>query len=139
MKQISVEHVERVAHKAAIKLMEWDEPTPDFSTRNPGILEGLLANTFQTFDGRDLYPSLVDKAAIMFYTIIKDHPFQNGNKRVAVTSLLVFLALNGKWLNASEEELYDLAFDVAQTKPKFKDGVVYVTAKSIKSHLIEFR
>ncbi len=139
MRQISVEHVEHLAHQAAARFMEWDEPIPDFSTRVPGILEGCLANTFQTFDGKDLYTTLADKAAILFYTMVKDRPFQNGNKRIAVTSVLVLLSLNGKWLEVSNEELYDLAFDVAQTKSRFKDGVVSETSRFIKSHLTEFK
>ena len=90
------------------------------------MLEGCLANAFQTFGGKDLYKTLVDKAAIIFYTMIKDHPFMNGNKRIAVTSLLVFLALNGKWLKATNEALYEMAIDIAAEPIRLASGVCWM-------------
>ncbi|HUC87188.1 MAG TPA: type II toxin-antitoxin system death-on-curing family toxin [Candidatus Saccharimonadales bacterium] len=78
--------------------MTWDEPLPPFNTRYPDRLEGSLIAPFQEFEGHSPYPELEDKAAILFYLMIKDHPFKNGNKRIAVTTLLVFLAENGKWI-----------------------------------------
>jgi death-on-curing protein len=50
--------------------------------------------------GKRLYPTLVATAAILFYLMIKNHPFQNGNKRIAITTLLTFLYNNNKWLRA---------------------------------------
>lgn len=97
------------------------EPIPDFITRNPGILESCLEVPRQTYNGKFLYPTLVYQAAILFYLLIKNHPFQNGNKRVALTSLLVFLALNKKWLKTSSLELYELAIHVAASKSSEKD------------------
>jgi death-on-curing protein len=77
------------------------------------------------------------KAAILFYTMIKDHPFVNGNKRIAVTTMLVFLYLNGKWLSISKEDLYELSLQVASTNPRFKDGVVNTLDGLIKRYMID--
>jgi death-on-curing family protein len=134
---ITIKEVEHLAHIMAQKFMEWNEPIPDFETRYPGILEGCLGNTFQTFDKKDLYKTLNRKAAILFYTMIKDHPFVNGNKRIAVTTMLVFLYLNGKWLSISKEDLYELSLQVASTNPRFKDGVVNTLDGLIKRYMID--
>jgi death-on-curing protein len=98
MRNITVKDVEHVAVRLAVELLSFNEPIPDYSTRFPNILESCLAAPFQTFGGKALYPSLLDRAALLFYLMIKNHPFQNGNKRIAMTALFVFLYLNKKWL-----------------------------------------
>lgn len=134
MKELTIEHVEYIAHYLAKKLMEWDEPIPDFHTRYPGKLESCLKSPHQTFAGKDLYPKLEDKAAILFYLIVKNHPFQNGNKRIAVTALLTFLFINKKWLNIHEDDLYELAVDVAKSKPIYKNGMIEIIKDILKKH-----
>ena len=137
-KNITVQHVEFIAHRLAKKIMEWNEPIPDFSTRFPHKLESCLAMPFQTFGKKLLYVGLIPKASILFYLIIKNHPFQNGNKRIAVTTLLVFLAHNGKWLKSGNQELYNFAIWVAQSAPQFKEQVVSAIQKFINDGLIGF-
>lgn len=124
MKVLKVSHVEEIAHQMATRQMRWDEPIPDFGTRYSGKLESCLVQAFQTFDKKDLYPGLNNKAAVIFYLMIKNHPFINGNKRIAVTSTIIFLFLNKKWLSVSNEELYEIAVWVAKSNPKTKDGVI---------------
>lgn len=86
MKSISIIDVERTAFTLAKELMEWNEPIPGFGTRFPNILESCLATPFQTFNRKKLYKGLIEKAAILFYLMIKNHPFENGNKRIAMTT-----------------------------------------------------
>lgn len=136
IRQLTIEHVEELAHRLAREIMSWDEPIPDFASRFPNILEGCLGAPFQTFAKRDLYPRLEDKAAILFYLLIKNHPFENGNKRVAVTSLLVFLYLNGYWLKTPPEELYRLAVWVAESIPITKDGVCRALTDFIRKKMV---
>jgi death-on-curing protein len=97
MKKLTVKEVEYIAFKLAQKLLSFKEPIPDFATRYPNILESCLATPFQSFGGKSGYPSFIDKASALFYLLIKNHPFQNGNKRIAMTTLLVFLHKNKKW------------------------------------------
>jgi death-on-curing protein len=137
MTRITIQEVEKLAHTLAQTQMSWDEPIPDFGTRYPGKLESCLSTVFQTYAKRDLYPSLVDKAAVLFYLMIKNHPFLNGNKRIAVSTLLVFLALNGKWLKATNEEMYEIAITVAKSSPKLKKGHVDLIKDFIRINLIE--
>jgi death-on-curing protein len=68
--------------------------------------------------GQDLYPGLADKAAALVYGIISNHPFSDGNKRVAVVALDVMLTMNGATLVASNDEVYDLALAVADGMPR---------------------
>ncbi len=97
MQQITVKEVEYIAFSLAQEILSFNEPIPDFSTRFPNILESCLAVPFQRFTGKSLYPNLISKASILFYLLIKNHPFQNGNKRIAMTTLFYFLYKNKKW------------------------------------------
>lgn len=134
---LTIREVQYIAHELARRHMEWDEPIPDFSTRFPNILESCLLVPFQTFDGKYVYRGLIEKASILFYLMIKNHPFQNGNKRLAVTTLLVFLANNGKWIKVSNQEFYNFAVWIAQSPPGFKDQMISSIKKFIKDHLVE--
>jgi death on curing protein len=135
MRPITIQEVEVLAHKLAKEQMSWDEPIPDFGTRYPGKLESALSNAFQTYGKKDLYPTLIDKAAITFYLMIKNHPFINGNKRIAVTALLVFLFVNDRWLRVGNEDLYQFAVWVAKSNPQTKDGVVLAIKEFISKNL----
>ncbi len=123
-RKIGLDHIEKIAHQLAVSTMSWDEPIPAFRTRFPKVLESCVAAPFATYAGRDLYPNLADKAAMLFYLLIKNHPFQNGNKRLAVTSLMIFLFLNEHWLSVEPQKLYNLAVWVAESDPDLRDGVV---------------
>jgi len=127
--------VEYIAFKLAKEFMEFDEPIPAFQTRFPHILESCLAVPFQRFNKKDLYGGLLPKAAILFYLMIKNHPFQNGNKRIAMTTLLVFLYKNNKWLKADNQELYNFALWVTTSPAELKTEVVKSIETFLKSHI----
>lgn len=84
IKQLKIKDIEYVAYMLAKETMSWSEPIPDFSTRYTNQLERCIEAPFQSFGGRQLYPGLLKKASILFYLMIKNHPFQNGNKRLAM-------------------------------------------------------
>ncbi|KKS16479.1 MAG: Death-on-curing protein [Parcubacteria group bacterium GW2011_GWB1_41_6] len=136
MKPLTIAEIEYVAHDLARKLMAWDESIPDFCTRYPNILERCLVAPFQAFGGKTLYKGLVGKTSILFYLMIKNHPFQNGNKRVAVMTLLCFLHKNKKWLKVDEVELYNFARWVAESNPKVKEATVEAIEKFTKTYLV---
>lgn len=135
MKVVTIQEVEYIAHRLAQELMAWDEPIPNFYTRFPNILESCLSTPFQSFSGKSAYKGLVAKASILFYLVIKNHPFQNGNKRIAVTTLLFFLYKNKKWLHLDNQELYNFAVWVAQSPPKVKEATVQAIQKFISTYL----
>lgn len=137
IRPITVADVEFIAHGVAKELMNYDEPIPDFGTRYPNTLESCIAAPFQTFERKDLYPGLVKKASLLCYLMIKNHPFQNGNKRLAVTTTLVFLHLNGKWLNMNPRQLYEFTMWIAQSSPDVKDAALLALETTINKHLTE--
>jgi death-on-curing family protein len=137
MKIVTLKEVEYIAVRLAQELMLFNEPIPEFATRFPHILESCLAAPFQSFSGKSPYQGLISKASILFYLMIKDHPFQNGNKRIAMTTLFVFLHKNGKWLSADTQELYNFTMWIAQSPPKAKNETVKATENFLKSHLIK--
>jgi death-on-curing family protein len=139
MKTISIRDIEYISYRLAKELLTYNEPIPDFTTRFPNILESCLATPFQRFSRKSLYPDLISKASILFYLMIKNHPFQNGNKRIAMTSLLVFLYLNNKWIEVDLQEFYNFAVWVAASPPQFKDEVVKAAEKFLKSHIIKLK
>jgi death-on-curing family protein len=134
---ISVKEVEYLAFKLAKEMLAFDEPIPDFSSRFPNILESCLATPFQSFDKKSLYPGFISKASILFYLLIKNHPFQNGNKRIAMTTLFVFLYMNNKWLEVDTQELYNFTIWIAQSPPQFKKETVKSIEKFIKTHIVK--
>jgi len=136
MEQITVKEVEYLAFKLAKESLSFNEPIPDFGTRFPNILESCLATPFQTFGGKSLYPSLLSKASILFYLMIKNHPFQNGNKRIAMTTVFLLLHKNNKWLKVDIKELYNFTIWVTTSPAELKDETIIAIEKFLKSHTI---
>ncbi|MDE2116910.1 MAG: type II toxin-antitoxin system death-on-curing family toxin [Patescibacteria group bacterium] len=137
-KTLIIADIEYVAHSLAKETMSWSEPIPDFSTRYTNALERCIEAPFQTYGGKQLYPSLLDKAAILFYLMIKNHPFQNGNKRVAMTTLFYFLYDNGKWIRVDTQELYNFAKWVAESNSKLKEATLSAIKTFLGAYLVDF-
>lgn len=122
IKFLSIEEVEYTAFRLARETMSFKEPIPDFSTRFPNILESCIFAPSNKFGRKFLYKGLIEKAAILFYLMIKNHPFQNGNKRIAMATLFVFLFKNKKWLKVDS-----------------KEETVAATIKFLKTYLIDLK
>ena len=84
--------------------------------RNLNGLESALAQPRQTFGGTDLYPTIVEKAAALCFSIIQNHPFVDGNKRLGHAAMEVFLLLNGFEIEASVDEQEHTILQVAAGK-----------------------
>ena len=138
VKEVSLVAVESVAHALAQKLMEWGEPIPPFDTRYPERLESCLRTPFQKYDGKSLYRGLVGKGAILLYLMIKNHPFQNGNKRVAIMTLLYFLYRNARWIDVPNEELYRFANHVAESMPSVRLKIMVEIRSFIRKNLVRY-
>ena len=89
--------------------------------RDESLLDSALNAPFQSFDGFDIYPSLQQKAARLGYGLAKNHPFLDGNKRIAAHTMLVFLALNHIYLEYTQKELVDIFMDIASGKKTLED------------------
>ena len=139
IRKLSIIDIEYVAHRLARETMAWTEPIPDFSTRYTNALERCIDTPFQSYGGRQLYPSLLKKTSILFYFMIKNHPFQNGNKRIAMATLFYFLFQNGKWIKVDNQELYNFAKWVAESNPKLKDATIGAIETFLKNYIIDLK
>lgn len=81
--------------------------------RDGGLLDSALQRPFQTFGGIDLYPSILEKAARLAYSLVTNHPFVDGNKRIGAHAMIMFLYLNGVDLSFTQKELIDLFLSLA--------------------------
>lgn len=138
MLPLTVGEVEHIAFRLAQEHLSFDETIPDFTTRFPNILESCLLTPFQKFGGKYLYPTFALKAAMLFYLMIKNHPFQNGNKRIAITTLLLFLLSNKKWLNADIEKFYNFTKWVASSPAEAKEQTVSAIEQFIKKYITNY-
>lgn len=136
MRIITLADVQYITFRLAKEYLSLNEPIPDFSTRFPNTLESCIVTPFQKFSGKPLYPTLVAKASILFYLMIKNHPFQNGNKRIAMTTLLTFLFFNNKWLRADIQELFNFTMWVTQSPAELKEDVIAGIQRFIQNHMV---
>jgi death-on-curing protein len=82
--------------------------------RNRGLLDFSVNASFQTFGGVSLYPTLPAKAAHLAFSLVHNHPFLDGNKRIGLLSMLVFLEINGFPLTYTDDELVALGLQIAE-------------------------
>ena len=101
--------------------------------------ESSLSAITQTFDGKDVYPSISEKAANLLYLIIKDHPFYDGNKRIGALLFVVFLTINDYHLTKngetkiSDRALTALALLIAESNPKEKGLLIALICKLLEN------
>lgn len=84
-----------------------------FGIRDEALLDSALEGIFQTFEGKELYPSKEEKGARLGYSLISNHAFLDGNKRIGVYVMLTFLEVNGIRLDCTDEELIEIGLGVA--------------------------
>lgn len=93
------------------RLLEATEGAPGI--RDLGALESALAQHRMTLAGSDVYPTLVEKAAALCFSLVGNHPFVDGNKRVGHAATETFLVLNGAEIDASLDEQERVMLDLA--------------------------
>ena len=81
--------------------------------RDRGLLESSLSRPFQTFDSKDLYPTIVQKAAALIESIVTNHPFIDGNKRIGYVIMRLFLVDNEFDLKSSQDDKYNFVIQIA--------------------------
>ena len=89
--------------------------------RDEGLLDSAIEGAFATFDGVELYPSKEEKAAKLGYSLISNHAFVDGNKRIGVYVMLSFLELNGIHIEAADEDVVSLGLGVADGNMEQKE------------------
>lgn len=99
--------------------------------RDIALLESSLARPFATFDNNELYPGPIEKAAAILESLAINHPFVDGNKRIAYTLMRLILLENNLDINASQSEKYDLVISVSKGEARFEEIVIWLKGKVI--------
>ena len=108
-----------------------------FGNEKDNSFKSSIGQIYQTFDGKDLYPSVEEKAAMLLYLVTKNHSFSDGNKRIAATLFLWFMQNNGILYNndgskrISNGTLVALTLMIAESRPEEKDVMVKVVVNLI--------
>jgi death-on-curing protein len=102
--------------------------------RDRGALEASLARPFATFDGEDLYPDATAKAAALLHSLVSDHPFVDGNKRVGAAAAELFLEVNGWSLHAEDADLEEITLAVARGEVAAQALAIWLRQRAIREH-----
>jgi death-on-curing protein len=108
MKRVTIEQVIEM-HSALIA-----ETGGLDGVRDMNLLDGSVNSPYHTFGGQNLYPTVQAMAAHLAFSLIKNHPFLDGNKRIGVLAMLVFLEINGLPVTTTDEELISLGLGLAE-------------------------
>lgn len=123
--------IKYIFHELNTFFVKHKDPVPEYNSSYLHKIDSVVARPQDTFDGVDLYPELFEKAACYFYFINKLHPFMNGNKRMSIVCTYVFLRMNGKVLEAEEDEIYDFAKEISNGRDiqdkEFSSVVAFIT------------
>lgn len=99
--------------------------------RDEGLLDSALESAFATFDGFELYPSKEEKAAKIGYSLVANHAFVDGNKRIGIYVMFSFLELNGIHIDATNEDVVKLGLGIADGSVKYEDILTWITDRKI--------
>lgn len=94
--------------------------------RDEGLLESALDGAFTTFDGKELYPTKEEKGARIGYTLISNHAFVDGNKRIGMYVMLTFLEVNGIHMECTNQEVAETGLAVAAGQMDYDDLLEWV-------------
>jgi prophage maintenance system killer protein len=110
-----------------------------FGNEKDDSFKSSIRQIYQTFDGKDLYPSVEEKAAMLLYLVTKNHSFSDGNKRIAATLFLWFMNANGILYNTNgtkripDSTLVAITLMIAESRPEEKDTMIKVVVNLINN------
>ncbi len=103
-----------------------EETGGSIGIRDEGLLDSAIEGIYQTFDGKELYPSKEEKGARLGYSLISNHSFLDGNKRIGMYVMLTFLEVNGIKLECTNEEVAETGLSVASGDMNYEDLLTWV-------------
>lgn len=103
-----------------------EETGGDVGVRDMGLLESALNNAYATFGGEELYKTKEEKAASLGFSLISNHAFVDGNKRIGVYVMLTFLEAEGIKMECSNEDVVELGLSVADGSMKYDDVLSWI-------------
>lgn len=99
--------------------------------RDNALLDSALESAFASFSGQDLYPSTEEKGAKLGFSLISNHAFVDGNKRIGMFIMLIFLEVNGIRLSCSDEDIVEAGLGVADGTMVYEDLLKWVIAHQV--------
>jgi death-on-curing family protein len=135
---LTYEAAMKIINEVRTRLGEKGEATELFGRESGHKFKGIIGALYQTFDKKELYASMEEKSAHIFYLIIKDHPFSDGNKRVASLLFVYFLDRNGYLRKANREPkindntIVALSLLIAASDPGEKDTMINIITNLLK-------
>lgn len=134
--------IKKLQYKEAIQLIDQlrvvQKASKLFGNEKDDSFSSSLETIYQTFDGKDLYPSIEEKAANLLYYIVKNHSFSDGNKRIAAGLFIYFLYINEHLFDENEEKkianntLVAITIMIAESKSSEKDMMIKLVVNLIK-------
>lgn len=123
--------------RKVIENMRFGEESDLFGKEKDDSFKGSIGNIYQTFGGKDVYPTLEEKAANLLYFVTKNHSFYDGNKRIAATMFLYFLDCNGVLFVDGEKMIEDhtlvaLTIMIAESRPEEKEMMISVIMNCLR-------
>lgn len=103
----------------------------DVGVRDDALLESAIENIYATIDGVELYPSKEEKAARLGYSLISNHAFVDGNKRIGMYIMISFLELNGIKIDANNDDVVNLGLSVASGNANYDDILNWINEHKI--------
>ena len=116
MNYLTMEEILFIHHRI---LVELQPDNNDFTVLNPGSLESAISRPRQSAFGKDAYPDIYSKAAALTESLIGNHCFQDGNKRIGITAGIVFMMNNGYKITVNENDVYQAAMKISKGEWKF--------------------
>ena len=99
--------------------------------RDINLLDSALEGVYQTFDGQELYPTKEEKGARLGYSLISNHAFVDGNKRIGMYVMLTFLEVNGIHMDCANEDVVEVGLGVASGSMKYDALLTWVRKNRI--------
>ena len=97
--------------------------------RDEGLLESALQGAFATFDGKELYPTKIEKAARICASLVGNHAFLDGNKRIGMYVMLTFLEVNGLLVECSDADIVEAGLALAAGKMGYEELRDWLSAR----------
>ena len=120
-----------LAKAYTISTISWETTGGSVGVRDEDLLDSAIEGAFATHDGVELYPTKEEKAAKLCHSLVSNHAFVDGNKRIGVYIMLSFLDLNGIKVEASDEDVVTLGLGVADGSMNQDDVFAWIKGHRI--------
>lgn len=134
-KQLSLSTIEQIAKSLAKQNPVLNSCIIGFTKKEEGVLEACLAAPFIKHKGQDVYKTLEEKASVLFFELTHKKPFKQSNSRMAMAILFYFMAINGRWLEVTQDSLLRALRWTVESPEDAKAEVINYLTRFIAKHI----